>query len=349
MFCGNCGQELRDGAKFCPSCGERTTAPIDVNEVVENGKDDTKSKNGNKIILIVGLLIVAMVGTLAVFVIKRNNLRGVEQEQVVADVTIREAFPDFALARGIAEALGHDSIDEYITQEELDEIETLASGTDMAAVETSKEGETHRKFDVYLKDNTVESLEGIQYCRNLSEVYLRQQGISDFSFLENMVKMERITIEGEKLEQEINLAVLKNMRELNCLRISDIEVENIAALGSLDKLIEVEMNRCNIESLKGIEKLSQLSVLWLMGNKISDLRPLAKLQNIQILVIMENQIVDIAPLGDMKNLISLEIDDNNIKDVTPLIQLPNLQYVSLIGNEVDNIDILYGVVEEIEY
>ena len=64
MFCGNCGQQLADGAKFCPTCGSPVAgsapapAPAPVAApVVEEPADDTE------LIAVIAAAIAAAEGT----------------------------------------------------------------------------------------------------------------------------------------------------------------------------------------------------------------------------------------------------------------------------------------------
>lgn len=43
-FCGNCGSEIEEGAKFCPSCGETTTKTDNSHKQEESSGDGVKSK-----------------------------------------------------------------------------------------------------------------------------------------------------------------------------------------------------------------------------------------------------------------------------------------------------------------
>ena len=43
MYCDNCGQELREGAKFCPKCGTRFLEKAE--NMVEAEKDDPKAES----------------------------------------------------------------------------------------------------------------------------------------------------------------------------------------------------------------------------------------------------------------------------------------------------------------
>lgn len=75
MYCDNCGAEVRNGAAFCPVCGNRI-----------NKQKKVVSKN---IVVIIMIAIIAIiVGTIGVILVKKNTV--VEQETLASEATVIE-------------------------------------------------------------------------------------------------------------------------------------------------------------------------------------------------------------------------------------------------------------------
>lgn len=92
MYCKNCGKELPDGAKTCPSCGAITEAipeaitgeagAQDFKEKHTAPSDDKKHNNKQPIIIILAVVIAAIMAIVSFSVIKRTMLTPEEKESV---------------------------------------------------------------------------------------------------------------------------------------------------------------------------------------------------------------------------------------------------------------------------
>ena len=68
MYCGNCGNELKDGAKFCGRCGERAFVPAFCGEEAETKKKNKLGKRSWKFRIIAAVM--AIVIAVSVFAVK---------------------------------------------------------------------------------------------------------------------------------------------------------------------------------------------------------------------------------------------------------------------------------------
>jgi len=193
-------------------------------------------------------------------------------------------FPDANLRDAIAETLG------------------IAAGSDQ---DGSYFGESDLlKLTTLSADGKgIENISGLEYCRNLTGLYLGSRTVSDLR------------------------AIYKNS-------ISDLKpIENLTNLTDLN----LSGNQLDDSDLVYLENLTNLTWLGLGGNRISDISPLANLIQLITLYLDNNQISDITPLADLSKLEHLGVDYNQISDISPLANLIQLITLHLNGNQISDI------------
>ncbi|MBD2312701.1 leucine-rich repeat domain-containing protein [Desertifilum sp. FACHB-1129] len=90
----------------------------------------------------------------------------------------------------------------------------------------------------------------------------------------------------------------------------------------------------NIEPLAALSKLTRLILLKLSHNQIQDISPIAEIANLQELVLENNQIMDISPLAKLNQLTWLFLRNNQITDMSSLLELSNLIWLDLQENAI---------------
>jgi Leucine-rich repeat (LRR) protein len=123
----------------------------------------------------------------------------------------------------------------------------------------------------------ITSLQGLEYCVNLKELYLSDNQLSDISQLSSLKSLTRL--------------------DLGANGISDI-----SSLASLDELTILDLYVNQIRDISPLASLASLSKLFLFRNQIGDISPLADLTNLAELDLHSNRINDISPLQKNKGL-----------------------------------------------
>lgn len=225
------------------------------------------------------------------------------------DVSKAIEFPDKALENAIRKEINKETGD--IRQEDLLEITSLEI--------RSNKGE-----------EKIESIEGLQYCINLKDIYLYKQNISDISPLEKLTKLESLTIFGSSIEK---IDALKNLKELKVLNLTYNEVVDITPIKNLNKLERVSFYDNDIEEIDVLKNLKELKVLNLSKNEIVDLTPIENLNKLERLDLYRNSIKKIDALRNLKSLKELDISSNRIKEISSLIYLAQLENLDMSFNE----------------
>ncbi|EAD7633080.1 hypothetical protein AB290_14300 [Listeria monocytogenes] len=250
---------------------------------------------------------------------------------------ISTIFPDAIIAEKIRHHLRKGSVDDIVTQTELDsiiyiEVSRASSPVDISGLENL----TNLCF-LYLFDVQISNFNNLNLLSNLSnltELGLSNNQISDISPLANLTNLITVTITDNPIS---DLTPLSNLPDLTYLGLSNNQISDISPLANLSNLTTVTITDNSISDLTPLANLPNLGGLDLNNNQISDLTPLVNLPNITGLGLNNNQINDLTPLVNLPNITGLGLNNNQINDLTPLVNLPNLTWLELNNNQISDL------------
>ncbi|MCL2355115.1 MAG: leucine-rich repeat domain-containing protein [Oscillospiraceae bacterium] len=166
----------------------------------------------------------------------------------------------------------------------------------------------------------IQSLNGIEYLPNLTELAINWFGTLDISSLENLENLINLDLNG---------------------RINDIY-----SLSGLTNLRYLRIHGARINDISALSELTNLKILDLVLNEITDISPLSNLLNLESLNmgtngayegVNTNNVKDISPLSNLTNLTELLLEGNQISNISPLSNLTNLEVVNLAGNQISDL------------
>ena len=170
----------------------------------------------------------------------------------------------------------------------------------------------------------IADLTGLQYCIDLTSLYLYTNQISDISPLVNLTSLTQLEI---AMNQISDISPLANLTNLTNLVLGGNQISDFSPLANLINLAGLFLNNSNISdisTLANITNLTNLIGLDLGGNQISDISPIVNFANLRSLSLYGNQISDIAALSGLTELRTLYLGGNQISDITPLSGLVKL-------------------------
>ena len=229
---------------------------------------------------------------------------------LTAPDTIANIFPDPALARAVADRLGGYwswerptvTPNSVVTQDILDRIS-------------------------HLWVHEVQSLQGMQYLRNLGRLSARDGSFSDLRPLAGLSNLEHLWLERNEISDLTSLVGLPN---LTYLGLRHNQISDPSPLARLPRLTYLNLSGNQISNLALFAQFSNLEALDLGWNQISDLTPLPRLPALTYLWLDGNQISNLTPLAQFTNLIALSLNENQISDPTPIRGLvPNLEHFDM--------------------
>ncbi len=139
------------------------------------------------------------------------------------------------------------------------------------------------------------NLTGLEYCINLTNLYIDSNDLSDISALSGLTNLTELWLQY------------------------NYTLSDISALSGLTNLIELRSQFTNISNISALSGLTNLTVLHLSDNSISDISALSGLTNLFMLGLSSNTISDISALSGLTNLIELVLSGNSISDISALV------------------------------
>ena len=183
-------------------------------------------------------------------------------------------------------------------------------------------------------------LSGIQNLTGLTDLALRNRGLSDISPLAGLTDLISLNLHTNWIS---DISPLRGLTKLVRLRIAENPLTDISALSELTELRVLRMHRHG-DFIGGQNPRTHMGATGLLfTNAVTDISPLAKLTNLVDLNIHTQDISDLTPLSGLTSLIELRLAANSFTDLSPLRGLATLQYLELTGNDITDITPLSGL------
>jgi hypothetical protein len=158
----------------------------------------------------------------------------------------------------------------------------------------------------------INDLTGLEYCTNLTDLYLQFNEITDIS-------------------------ILQNLTGLQLLHLYTNHISDISPLQNLTNLRNLDVYQNLISDISYLQNLTGLTSLALSSNQITDINVLQYLTNLEILLISDNRITDISCLQNLTKLQMLDLDFNQINDISALQYCPDINILFLANNHISEI------------
>lgn len=193
---------------------------------------------------------------------------------------------------------------------------------------------------LYIKDKSISSLEGLQYCINLKDLQVSNGKLSDISSIKGLVKLKKIDFSGNEIS---DISSFSNLTNLEAIYIGDNKISSLLPISNLKKLQFLSIYSNPIMDISPLSKLSALDLLNLSDTLVMDIKPLARLTNLTLLNIGATQVCDISPIKSLTKLTTLNLLDSSVLDITPLKSLKNLTtlYLENSGTKTELTNELY--------
>ncbi|EAC7083858.1 LPXTG cell wall anchor domain-containing protein [Listeria monocytogenes] len=199
---------------------------------------------------------------------------------------ISSIFPDANLAEAIRDTLGKSSVDDVVTQAELDTI-TL----------------------VYKVNSGIADISGMENLTNLSKLILESNHISDISPVANLTNLISLNLNNNQIS---DISPLANLTSLDELSLGSNDISDISPVASLTNLTLLELFHNQLNDISPLSNLTDLKNLYLHYNHISDISPVANLTNLISLNLNNNHISDISSLSNLTKLYLVYLGNQSI-------------------------------------
>ena len=173
--------------------------------------------------------------------------------------------------------------------------------------------------NVYILDATgkkIKDLTGLEKCKNLAEIKLAKNQISDLKPLKDLTNLLLLDLAGNAIK---DITPLANLKSLQFIELSNNQIENLAPLAGLTNLTALYAEGNAIKDITPLALLTKLWTLSLGKNQVTEIGVLEKVNRLSVLDLNDNQVADLGPLAKQTELNLLMIERNRIKDLKPLV------------------------------
>lgn len=189
-------------------------------------------------------------------------------------------------------------------------------------------------------DHLFHDLSGIQNLTGLTDLALRNRGLSDISPLATLTGLINLNLHTNWIS---DISPLSGLTNLVRLRIAENPLTDVSALSGLTELRVLRMHRHG-DFIGGQNPRSHMGATGILfTNAVTDISPLANLTKLVDLNIHTQDISDLTPLRGLTELEELRLAGNSFTDLSPLRGLTSLQYLELTGNDITDITPLIGL------
>jgi len=202
-------------------------------------------------------------------------------------------FPDKNLEAAIREVLKHEPKNFDLTDEKLLNV-----------------------YILHAEGKGIKDLTGLEKCKNLAEIRLTKNQISDIKPLKDLINLQSLDLASNAIK---DISPLANLKGLQYIELSGNQIEKLDALSGLTNLTALYLGGNAIKDISPLAPLTRLASLSLPKNQIHDIKALEKANKIWNLDLCDNRVEDVGPLAKQTELKLLQIERNQIKDLKPLV------------------------------
>lgn len=184
-----------------------------------------------------------------------------------------------------------------------------------------------------VSQQSITSLEGLQYAVNLTQLSANDNAITDISAIAYLGHLKTLSLSNNMIS---NLSPLSHLLNLKTLSLENNKVAELSALENID-FFDLSLGSNKITDLSPLSGAVHLQRLNLYGNRISDISALQSMQMISWLGLNENQINDLSPLSGLSSLETLILCHNTVYDASPVGSITNLRQLDLSSNYITDL------------
>ncbi len=256
-----------------------------------------------------------------------------QQAAVLPAVEQPATFESPEIERAVRAQLGFDT-KTPLYQVDLDRVKSLY----LFGTETLERWDDVSLYTAYRVDTaygTIQTLADIPKLRNLSELAICNQNVSDVSPLKDM-RLVRLALNGNNISDIAPLSAQTLLRELfighnPCMKIDVVQ--------NFPLLQVVDLSATNVYDLSPLSVYT--TTLYLNDTPILDYRPLLNMRSLQTLFLTQSNIDCLDVLSQLNSLTRLEVQNiTSIEPVTKLTNLTNLAFAPALFASIDGIESL---------
>ena len=251
--------------------------------------------------------------------------------------------------------LGHNSIQDIGNLNTLTQLEILYVN-DNRIFDISALRDLTKLEVINVSNNKLSSLSVLgNYKSTLTEIYAENNTITDFSFINGASNLHILMLAGNNMElaQTNMTGWLSALPGLEILTLSDIRLNDLSFLASMEKLARLDVANCGLHAFSGetsniqmiADRYATLKVLNISNNDLSDgENEILKLRDVPLLTVLYadnicNDLDAYTLTYSMTELKYISLENCGISNINWLYKFNDLVYVDLAGNNISDVNL----------
>lgn len=251
--------------------------------------------------------------------------------------------------------LGHNSIQDIGNLNTLTQLEILYVN-DNRIFDISALRDLTKLEVINVSNNKLSSLSVLgNYKSTLTEVYAENNTVTDFSFINGASNLHILMLAGNTVElaQTNMTGWLSGLTGLEILTLSDIRLNDLSFLTSMEKLTRLDVANCGLHAFSGetsnvqmiADRYATLKVLNISNNDLSDgENEILKLRDVPLLTVLYadnicNNLDAYTLTYSMTELKYISLENCGISTINWLYKFNDLVYVDLAGNNISDVNL----------
>ncbi len=163
------------------------------------------------------------------------------------------------------------------------------------------------------------------------------EGVTDYSDLQMMPYLRKLTIQDQTLANLQNLVTLNRLETLD-LSGCQFPADSLSALAQLPSLTSLNLSNCGLTTISALSKVQTLTHLDLSNNTIRHLEPIGHMTTLRQINLVHNVVSDLSDLSGLYNLESLNVSYNALTTLAPLASCSKLSRLEASNNQIASLD-----------
>lgn len=180
------------------------------------------------------------------------------------------------------------------------------------------------------------SYEDLKFLPRLTKLTVEKGSAGDLSVLAELELLQELDLNGIRLTEE-DMNHIAAHGDLTRLSLAGCSLSNIQPLATLTKLKYLDLSSNTVRNLAALSGMTQLEQLYLANNVVNALDVLTQMKKLEVLDISYNAVASLDPLKGLQELTTLLASNNQINSVQPLNGLTALEIVNVSHNNVADI------------
>lgn len=219
-------------------------------------------------------------------------------------------------------AVSTSNVSEWMPDENLQK--KIASQLGIPVDQLTKESMTLlRNIDIKEGSEPISNIKGLEYATEVTNLNIAEGNpISDFSPLENMVKLAFVAITTPSLN-DANFPQLADSVTYLSLQRTSITSKSLVKVANIKSLIYLQISETKgIESIEPLTKSEKLESLLMQFTSVSDFRPINEMKSLKKLMAYSQSVGNDKSESRVDKEL-LQFDEENLKLTIPISLYPN--------------------------